>query len=136
MFWLVATLPPLTIREVADRSGCTASALRYYEEQGLICALPRPATGSRRYAVNVLDTLHVITSLRRAGFSISDIRQFLSIKVKGESRQQRLKRATEALDRLQAQLEERRAALAEAEKLLQAWQAEVQQAQEKEGGPA
>lgn len=115
----------LSIREVSERSGCPASALRYYEEAGLIAALPRGQTASRSYDPRVLDTLYVISALRGAGFGIRDIADFLSVKRPGESAAQRLVRARGALEELQAELARKRAALDRAGALLLAWQAEM-----------
>ena len=44
---------PMTIGEVARRSGVAASALRFYEERGLI-ASERAESGHRRYPRPVL----------------------------------------------------------------------------------
>ena len=53
----------LTIGEVAQRSGVATSALRFYEELGLIQA-ERTGAGHRRYARAVLRT-HPLRTARR-----------------------------------------------------------------------
>lgn len=64
------------IGEVGERTGLTERALRFYEEQGLIN--PRRTQGGRRiYGTAELTTLHHITILKRAGFSLSHIKQLL-----------------------------------------------------------
>ncbi|MFC9897233.1 MerR family transcriptional regulator [Nocardia sp. NPDC127579] len=67
----------LDIAEVAGRSGLAASALRYYEQQGLISSTGR--NGLRRtYAPEVLPRLTLINCARRAGFTIAEIQRFLA----------------------------------------------------------
>ena len=54
----------LTITEVSRRSGITSSALRFYEERGLI-ASERAGSGHRRYPRSVLRRI-AFMSLRSA----------------------------------------------------------------------
>ena len=66
----------LTITEVARRSGLRPSALRYYEEAGLLPA-PSRVSGRRRYGGDVLEQLAVIRLAQSAGFTIAETRTFL-----------------------------------------------------------
>jgi len=66
----------LAIGEVAGRSGMARSALRYYEEQGLIGAT-RTAGGARRYPRSVLRRLALIRAARNIGLSLPEIRSAL-----------------------------------------------------------
>lgn len=60
------------IAEVARRSGIPASALRFYEERGLIASIGR--RGLRRlFEPTVLDRLALIALGRQAGFSLDEI---------------------------------------------------------------
>jgi DNA-binding transcriptional MerR regulator len=62
----------LDIGEVTEQSGLPASALRYYEEKGLIKSIGR--RGLRRvYAAGVLERLALIALGRSAGFSLDEI---------------------------------------------------------------
>jgi DNA-binding transcriptional MerR regulator len=62
----------MDIAEVAQRSGVPASALRYYEEKGLIASTGR--RGLRRlFDVGVLEQLALIALGRAAGFSLDEI---------------------------------------------------------------
>ncbi|HEX2093890.1 MAG TPA: MerR family transcriptional regulator [Longimicrobiaceae bacterium] len=63
----------LTIGEVARRTGLRTSALRYYEEVGILPA-PRRLHGRRRYDAEVLRVLEVIRFARQAGFTLEEIR--------------------------------------------------------------
>jgi MerR family transcriptional regulator, redox-sensitive transcriptional activator SoxR len=62
----------LTIGQVAKRSGVAASALRYYEERGLICA-DRNAAGHRRYARAVLRRVAFIVFAQEIGLTLEEI---------------------------------------------------------------
>jgi MerR family transcriptional regulator, redox-sensitive transcriptional activator SoxR len=66
----------LAIGEVARRSGMAPSALRYYEEQGLIEAARTPG-GARRYPRSVLRRLALIRAGRNVGLSLLEIRTAL-----------------------------------------------------------
>ena len=63
----------LTVSEVVRRSGFAASALRYYESEGLIEA-SRTAGGQRRYARSVLRRLAFIRAASNVGLSLEEIR--------------------------------------------------------------
>ena len=62
----------IDIAEVARRSGLRASALRFYEEKGLIRAVARRG-GRRMFDPAVLDQLALIALGRTAGFSLDEI---------------------------------------------------------------
>lgn len=66
----------LTIGEVARRAGITASAIRYYENAGLLPP-PERLSGQRRYQPSVLGRLALIRGAQRAGFTIAEIRALL-----------------------------------------------------------
>ncbi|MBB5873005.1 MerR family redox-sensitive transcriptional activator SoxR [Allocatelliglobosispora scoriae] len=63
----------LTIGELAARSGLAPSALRYYEEQGLIAA-ERTSGGQRRYARNVLRRIAFVRAAQRVGLTLEEAR--------------------------------------------------------------
>jgi MerR family transcriptional regulator, redox-sensitive transcriptional activator SoxR len=67
----------LAIGEVAGRSGIAPSALRYYEQQGLIAA-SRTAGGARRYPRSVLRRLAIIRAGRNVGLTLPEIRAALA----------------------------------------------------------
>ncbi|GAA3605116.1 redox-sensitive transcriptional activator SoxR [Kineosporia mesophila] len=63
----------LTIGELTQRSGLAASALRFYEREGLICAT-RTSGGQRRYERAVLRRLAFIRAARSVGLSLDEVR--------------------------------------------------------------
>jgi len=67
----------LTIGELAARCGVATSALRFYEDQGLIHA-ERNDAGHRRYARSVIRRVAFIVFAQRIGLSLDDIRDELS----------------------------------------------------------
>ena len=62
----------LTIGEVARRSGVAASALRFYEQRGLIGA-ERAGSGHRRYPRPVLRRIAFIVFAQRVGLTLDEI---------------------------------------------------------------
>jgi MerR family transcriptional regulator, redox-sensitive transcriptional activator SoxR len=67
----------LTIGEVADRSGFSSSALRFYEREGLITA-ERNAGNQRRFDPAVLRRLAFIRAARHVGLTLDEIREAMS----------------------------------------------------------
>ena len=62
----------LTISEVSRRSGVAASALRFYEQRGLI-ASERANAGHRRFPRAVLRRIAFIVFAQRIGLSLEEI---------------------------------------------------------------
>jgi MerR family redox-sensitive transcriptional activator SoxR len=62
----------MTIGEVARRSGVASSALRFYEERGLI-ASERAGSGHRRFPRSVLRRIAFIVFAQRIGLSLDEI---------------------------------------------------------------
>src|ERR1700759_2470326 len=62
----------LTLSEIPRRSGVAASALRYYEERGLISG-EREGSGHRRYPRPVLRRIAFIVFAQKVGLSLDEI---------------------------------------------------------------
>ena len=62
----------MTIGEVAARSGVAVSALRFYEERGLITS-ERAGSGHRRYPRPVLRRIAFIVFAQRIGLTLEEI---------------------------------------------------------------
>ena len=67
----------LTIGEIARRSGVASSALRFYEERGLI-ASERARSGHRRYPRAVLRRVAFILFAQKIGLSLDEIAEELA----------------------------------------------------------
>ena len=64
----------MTISEVARRVGLRSSAIRYYEQLGIVPAAHR-VSGQRRYDEAALYRLVTLQRARQIGFSLDEIRQ-------------------------------------------------------------
>ena len=62
----------LTIQDISRRSGVSASALRFYEERGLISS-ERAGSGHRRFARAALRRIAFIVFAQRIGLSLEEI---------------------------------------------------------------
>lgn len=87
----------LDIAEVARRTGLAASALRYYEQKGLIQPIGRQ--GLRRvFDASVLERLALIALGRAAGLSLADIGAMLAVEGDAAIDRVRLAAKAEELD--------------------------------------
>jgi MerR family transcriptional regulator, redox-sensitive transcriptional activator SoxR len=71
-------LNELTIGEVARQAGLRSSAIRYYEDIGV---LPRPERvygGHRRYSSRIFQQLAFIQLAQQAGFSMAEIQTLVT----------------------------------------------------------
>ncbi len=66
----------MRIGELAERTGVSVRALRYYEEQGLLAA-ERSESGQRRYSQKAVDRVRLIQQLYAAGISSTSILEML-----------------------------------------------------------
>jgi MerR family redox-sensitive transcriptional activator SoxR len=67
----------LTIGQVAERSGVATSALRFYEERGLVIA-ERSGGNQRRFHRSVLRRVAVIRAAQAVGLTLDEIREALA----------------------------------------------------------
>lgn len=64
----------MTIGQVAKCSGLAASAIRFYEQAGVLPKPPR-VSGRRQYESSVLERLAVLERAKACGFSLEDARR-------------------------------------------------------------
>lgn len=76
--------PGLTIGQVSRRSGLAASAIRFYETQGLISS-DRTSGNQRRYHADVMCRLAMIEACQRVGLALSDVGQVLAALPPGQA---------------------------------------------------
>ncbi|MDQ8758281.1 helix-turn-helix domain-containing protein [Sphingosinicella sp. LHD-64] len=93
----------LDIAEVAQRSGTPASALRYYEEKGLIASVGRRGL-KRLFESAVLERLALIALGQTAGFSLAEIARTFLPDGRAEIDRDRLLAKAEELDGMIGQL--------------------------------
>lgn len=97
----------LTIGGLSRRTGVAPSALRYYEELGL---LPEPAriSGRRRYPESAVEFVGIILLLRDVGFSLAEQKAFMATRAAAPDEWRRLVRRK--LAELDGQIAKARAA--------------------------
>ena len=64
--------PELAIGEVSERSGLAVSAIRFYEDKGLVASTRTPG-GQRRFRRDVLRRLACIQAAQRVGLTLDEI---------------------------------------------------------------
>ncbi|WP_422383121.1 helix-turn-helix domain-containing protein [Roseibium album] len=88
----------LDISEVSQQSGIAASALRHYEEKGLITSLGRRGL-KRLFGPEVLDQLSLITLGKTAGFSLDEIKAMFGPDGRPKISRDKLEKKADDLDR-------------------------------------
>ena len=81
----------LTIGELARRTGAAPSALRYYEEIGLL-APPGRVSGQRRYGADAVGLVGAVLFLADVGFTLAEIEQLMAARATDPSRWRELAR--------------------------------------------
>ncbi len=90
----------LRIQEVADETGLTPRAIRYYEELGLLAPAARSEGAYRLYDAEDLERLRFIRGLRDdAGFSLAEIGRLLEEEMARERNRARFRMTTDPLER-------------------------------------
>lgn len=102
---------PMTISELARRSGCTPPTIRFYESIGLIALAARTAGGRRSFGIPDVTRLQFIRRARSFGMSIDQVRELLAAEIDPT------KGCNAARDLVQQRLEDVCARKAELEKL-------------------
>src|SRR5689334_4591907 len=102
----------LTIGELASRTGVATSALRYWEELGLLPA-PARVSGRRRYPPSAVGLVGVVLLLRDVGFTLREVKAFFASRsAAGEGWRELCRRKLTELDQRIAQAQVARTAIA------------------------
>ena len=75
----------MRIGELAERSGVSTKAIRYYEDIGLVPPAPRLESGYRDYAPSMLDRLAFIRAAQAVGLSLGEIRSIVALRDEGQT---------------------------------------------------
>lgn len=75
----------MLVSELARRTGTTRKALRLYEASGLIAPAARTPAGYRVFEADAVALVSFIIKSRRAGFTIAEIRDIVTIRRSGRS---------------------------------------------------
>jgi MerR family transcriptional regulator, copper efflux regulator len=69
------------ISELASRAGVGVETIRYYERRGLLFEPARTQSGYREYTEHDVQRLRFILRCKEVGFSLSEIRDLLELRV-------------------------------------------------------
>lgn len=97
----------LGIGEVAERTGLSVHALRFYEREGLLVGpLQRTSGGRRRYTAPDVDWLLICVRLRASGMPLADLKHFAELVRQGPgNEEQRLRLLDTHRRRVDAQIQ-------------------------------
>jgi DNA-binding transcriptional MerR regulator len=70
----------MQIGQLAQRTGTGIDAIRFYERNGLLASPGRSKGGFRLYSADALSSLQFIRSLQTLGFSLNEVREFVSLR--------------------------------------------------------
>lgn len=74
----------MKIQQVAEQTGLSIHALRYYEQMGLITPVIREQNGHRDYSEDDVARIIFVMRLRAAGMPISNIKRYAELAQQGE----------------------------------------------------
>lgn len=74
----------LRIGELAERTGRSVHALRYYERCGLVPNVERDRAGRRRYSERHVGWMALLGRLRSTGMSVERIRRYVALIERGD----------------------------------------------------
>ncbi|MEX0629649.1 MAG: heavy metal-responsive transcriptional regulator [Chloroflexota bacterium] len=75
----------MRIGELAQRSGLAPTALRYYEQLGLLPEPERTESGYRSYSNDAVDRLAFIRSAQAVGLTLAEVREVMGVRDAGEA---------------------------------------------------
>ena len=96
-----------TVGEMAKKLGVAPSALRYYDQEGLLPFVERSSGGIRVFKDSDYEWLQVIGCLKKTGMQLKDIKLFIEMAMQGdETIEPRLALITKQKAAVQAQIAE------------------------------
>lgn len=78
----MGTAEQLTIGRLAQVGGVNLETIRYYEREGLLPRPPRTRSGYRVFPTDAARRLRFIKRAQQLGFSLTEIRELLTLRVK------------------------------------------------------
>jgi DNA-binding transcriptional MerR regulator len=70
----------MRIGQMSKQTGVSIDAIRFYERTGLLAAPARSEGGFRLYSPDALSALQFIRNLQTLGFSLVEVREFVSLR--------------------------------------------------------
>lgn len=113
----------MRIGELAQRTGVSASTIRYYEDQGILPKPQRKASGYRVYDDNSMQKLMLIRYSLELGFSLQELQRLLTDQYDQQALMQAIDDKVAQMERNIAKLRTQKAELKKLQQSLsQAWQ--------------
>lgn len=123
----------MRIGELSRSSGVPRTALRYYEQVGLLTPPERTESGYRSYADDAIERLAFIRSAQAVGLTLAEVRQVVGIRDAGEAP---CRVVTELIDQRHAEVRMRIAELRRLERELAQLQARAKDLQPRDCEPS
>ncbi|MDQ0418156.1 DNA-binding transcriptional MerR regulator [Croceifilum oryzae] len=76
---MMTTESTFTIKQTADQTGVSKDTIRYYEKIALLPRADRQDNGHRIYRQKDIDTIQLITCMKKTGMSLEEMRPFLAV---------------------------------------------------------
>jgi len=112
----------LTVTDLANRSGATPHAVRYYTRMGLLRPTRNPDNGYRLYQHREVGWLRFIRQAKRLGYTLNEIREIMQDSDQGKSPCPRVREILlQRIDENRRQLEELMALQTRMEQALDQW---------------
>lgn len=89
------TMEGLTTAQLANEGGVDVETIRYYERRGLLPKAPRTSSGYRKFSESDAARLRFIRRAQELGFTLKEIKELLTIRVKPGSCCSDVRRKTE-----------------------------------------
>lgn len=93
---MTAGIKPLTIGRLAEQVGINLETVRFYERQGLLPKPPRSASGYRLFPADAARRLKFIRRAQELGFSLSEIRELLALRLSTRTTSAEIRKCAEA----------------------------------------
>jgi len=93
----------LSVAEAAQACGLKATALRYYEQAGLIPPVARDGSGRRVFTEQDLAWIRYAVCLRSLGMGVADIARYVSAASRVDGLEEQMALLVDHLDRMLAQ---------------------------------
>ncbi len=76
---------PMTIKDVAERTGLSVYTVRYYAREGLLPNVQRDKNGVRVFTEIDLETIYIIECLKNCDMTIREIKDYIQWNIEGDS---------------------------------------------------
>ena len=109
----------MKIGELAEQTGVSVQAVRYYERRGLLPTPDRTASGYREYEGSDALRLSFIRRTKDLGFTLSEIRDLLDLQVRpGTTADDVRRRAVEKIQSMRSKIRDLRSITAALERVV------------------